>query len=75
MAVSVPFFTLKNGVLPGQQVKIPSVGLGCWMGEPGGGERVEEMVKTSLKVCPFCVLYEHYLSLFVADATLDVDWV
>ncbi|KAH9927395.1 Aldo/keto reductase [Amylocystis lapponica] len=44
MATPIPYFTFNNGV------KIPSVGMGCWMGSPGGGEAVEKMVKDSLKV-------------------------
>jgi len=42
--VEVPVFTLKNGV------KIPGVGLGCWMGTPGGGVAVEEMCKKAFKL-------------------------
>jgi len=41
---SVPTFTLNNGV------KIPAVGLGCWMGDSKSGEQTEEMVKLALKV-------------------------
>ncbi|KAG8956362.1 hypothetical protein FRC04_004443 [Tulasnella sp. 424] len=41
---STPFFTLNNGQ------KIPAVGLGCWMGSPGQGERCEEMVRKGLKL-------------------------
>ncbi|KAI7776492.1 hypothetical protein LA080_005321 [Diaporthe eres] len=43
MAANVPQFKLNNGVL------MPSVGLGCWMGSPGGGEKVYHMVSTALK--------------------------
>ncbi|OCH92037.1 Aldo/keto reductase [Obba rivulosa] len=43
MAAPVPVFTFNNGV------KVPSIGLGCWMGYPGGGEAVEEMCKTALQ--------------------------
>ncbi|KAF8501241.1 Aldo/keto reductase [Hysterangium stoloniferum] len=43
MAASIPHFTFNNGE------KFPSVGLGCWMGEPGKTEQTEEMVKTALK--------------------------
>ncbi|KAI0070558.1 Aldo/keto reductase [Panus rudis PR-1116 ss-1] len=41
---NVPHLTLNNGV------KIPAVGMGCWMGYPGGGQEVEELVKNALKV-------------------------
>ncbi|POS77658.1 aldo/keto reductase [Diaporthe helianthi] len=43
MAANVPQFKLNNGVL------MPSVGLGCWMGSPGGGEKVYKMVTAALK--------------------------
>ncbi|KAJ6602162.1 aldo/keto reductase [Mycena sp. CBHHK59/15] len=39
----VPFFTLNDGT------KIPSVGMGCWMGGVGGGERVYNMCMEALK--------------------------
>ncbi|KAJ7026727.1 Aldo/keto reductase [Mycena alexandri] len=40
---NVPFFTLNDGT------KIPCLGMGCWMGGPGGGERVYEMCAEALK--------------------------
>ncbi|KZP11453.1 aado/keto reductase [Athelia psychrophila] len=40
---SIPFFTLNDGL------KMPSVGMGCWMGTPGGEERVTEMCSIALK--------------------------
>ncbi|KAI0941805.1 hypothetical protein AcW1_003597 [Taiwanofungus camphoratus] len=43
MAAPIPYFTFNNGV------KVPSVGMGCWMGSPGGGEAVELMCKSALK--------------------------
>ncbi|KAI5117866.1 hypothetical protein M0805_006568 [Coniferiporia weirii] len=43
MAASVPYYSLNNGT------KMPSVGLGCWMGVPGGGETTKQMVQTALK--------------------------
>jgi len=49
MAANVPVFTLANGVAKGSVVKMPSIGIGCWMGIPGGAERVEVMVKLALK--------------------------
>ncbi|KLO17099.1 Aldo/keto reductase [Schizopora paradoxa] len=49
MAVNVPVYTLTNGVAKGSTVKLPSIGIGCWMGMPGGAERVELMVKMALK--------------------------
>ncbi|KAJ6497754.1 aldo/keto reductase [Mycena sanguinolenta] len=39
----IPSFTLNDGT------KIPSVGMGCWMGVPGGGERAYDMCLTALK--------------------------
>jgi len=49
MAVNVPIFTLTNGVAKGTIVRMPSIGIGCWMGMPGGGERAEGMVTLALK--------------------------
>ncbi|PCH36735.1 Aldo/keto reductase [Wolfiporia cocos MD-104 SS10] len=43
MAAQIPYFTFNNGL------KVPSVGMGCWMGSPGGGERVEVMVRNALQ--------------------------
>ncbi|KAH8118772.1 Aldo/keto reductase [Phellopilus nigrolimitatus] len=43
MAASIPSFSLNDGN------KIPSVGLGCWMGVPGGGDKVYKMVQLALK--------------------------
>jgi len=37
------YFTLNDGT------RMPAVGLGCWMGYPGGGEDVEKMVNLALK--------------------------
>ncbi|KAG6831759.1 hypothetical protein H0H92_007911 [Tricholoma furcatifolium] len=37
-------FTFNNGV------KVPAVGLGCWMGQPGGGTRVYDMCMKALKI-------------------------
>ncbi|CAL1711153.1 unnamed protein product [Somion occarium] len=53
VAAKIPHFTLNNGV------KVPSVGMGCWMGQPGGGEIVEEMCKNALKVG-----YRHFDTAF-----------
>ncbi|KDQ28097.1 hypothetical protein PLEOSDRAFT_29218 [Pleurotus ostreatus PC15] len=39
----IPHFTLNDGN------KIPSVGIGCWMGIPGGAERVYNMCLEALK--------------------------
>jgi glycerol 2-dehydrogenase (NADP+) len=44
MAADIPYFTLNNGV------KMPSVGMGCWMGAPGGEDRVYAMCKGALEV-------------------------
>ncbi|OBZ69929.1 Glycerol 2-dehydrogenase (NADP(+)) [Grifola frondosa] len=41
-AAPIPYFTLNDGH------KMPSVGMGCWMGTPGGGETVENMCKNAL---------------------------
>ncbi|KAJ7188602.1 Aldo/keto reductase [Mycena filopes] len=40
---NIPSFTLNDGT------KIPSLGMGCWMGGPGGGERVYQMCSEALK--------------------------
>ncbi|ETW75514.1 hypothetical protein HETIRDRAFT_412581 [Heterobasidion irregulare TC 32-1] len=40
----IPSFKLNDGTT------IPSIGLGCWMGTPGEGERVKEMCKKALAV-------------------------
>lgn len=42
--IDVPSFTLNTGA------KLPSVGLGCWMGYPGGGDDCENMAKTAIKL-------------------------
>ncbi|KIK70051.1 hypothetical protein GYMLUDRAFT_34493 [Collybiopsis luxurians FD-317 M1] len=44
MAADIPQFSLNDGT------KIPSVGLGCWMGIPGGAERVYEMCRKAIAV-------------------------
>ncbi|TFK81028.1 Aldo/keto reductase [Polyporus arcularius HHB13444] len=44
MAADIPTFTLNTGH------KMPSVGMGCWLGPGGGGDVVEEMCKTALKL-------------------------
>ncbi|KAK1230492.1 hypothetical protein PQX77_006420 [Marasmius sp. AFHP31] len=44
MPTNVPQFTLNNGT------RIPAVGLGCWMGTPGGGQRVYDMVAKAIKI-------------------------
>ncbi|KAI0044266.1 Aldo/keto reductase [Auriscalpium vulgare] len=43
MAADIPAFTLNDGT------KMPSVGMGCWMGGYGGGQRVNAMVKKALQ--------------------------
>ncbi|ROW01324.1 hypothetical protein VMCG_05969 [Cytospora schulzeri] len=43
MAADVPHFKLKSGL------SMPSVGIGCWMGGPGGGEKVYHMITNALK--------------------------
>lgn len=43
MAAPVPYFTLNNGQ------KIPSVGLGCWLGQPGGVDTNGRDVRQALK--------------------------
>ncbi|KAJ7782782.1 aldo/keto reductase [Mycena metata] len=40
---NIPSFTLNDGT------KIPSLGMGCFMGAPGGGERVYRMCSEALK--------------------------
>ncbi|KAJ3757383.1 aldo/keto reductase [Lentinula raphanica] len=41
--VNIPVFTLNDGT------KMPSVGMGCWMGVPGGDERVYHMCLNAIK--------------------------
>ncbi|KIK61208.1 hypothetical protein GYMLUDRAFT_43288 [Collybiopsis luxurians FD-317 M1] len=43
MTAEIPSFTLNDGT------KMPSIGLGCWMGTPGGGERVYNMCLSAIK--------------------------
>ncbi|KAE9400697.1 Aldo/keto reductase [Gymnopus androsaceus JB14] len=43
MAAEIPSFTLNNGT------KMPSVGMGCWMGIPGENERVYHMCLNAIK--------------------------
>ncbi|KAJ7775120.1 Aldo/keto reductase [Mycena metata] len=40
---NIPSFTLNDGT------KIPALGMGCWMGSPGGSERVYQMCLEALK--------------------------
>ncbi|KAI0696587.1 Aldo/keto reductase [Cytidiella melzeri] len=42
-AEPVPQFTLNNGV------KIPGIGMGCWLGADGGLDQVEEMCRNAIK--------------------------
>nr|GAT57804.1 aldo-keto reductase [Mycena chlorophos] len=43
MAASIPSFTLNNGQ------EMHSVGIGCWMGTPGGGQRAYDMCIASFE--------------------------
>ncbi|KAJ7750320.1 aldo/keto reductase [Mycena metata] len=43
MMANIPSFILNNGT------KIPALGIGCWMGSPGGSERVYQMCLEALK--------------------------
>ncbi|KII95745.1 hypothetical protein PLICRDRAFT_97506 [Plicaturopsis crispa FD-325 SS-3] len=43
MAPEVPYKVLNDGT------KIPCIGMGCWMGSPGGGVLVHEMCRKALK--------------------------
>ncbi|KAF7298090.1 Aldo-keto reductase [Mycena chlorophos] len=43
MAANIPSFTLNNGH------KMHSVGIGCWMGTPGGGQRAYDMCIASFE--------------------------
>ncbi|KAJ6613509.1 Aldo/keto reductase [Mycena sp. CBHHK59/15] len=54
---SIPVFSLNDGH------RMPSVGKGCWMGEPGGAERVYEMCKKALKLG-----YRHFDTKYVGKA-------
>ncbi|KAA1470614.1 aado/keto reductase [Dentipellis sp. KUC8613] len=38
----IPYLTFNNGA------KVPSIGMGCWMGQVGGGELVKEMCTKAL---------------------------
>ncbi|KAJ3558551.1 hypothetical protein NM688_g859 [Phlebia brevispora] len=42
-AANVPYFTLNNSF------KMPSIGMGCWLGPDGGLDVVEDMCKNALK--------------------------
>ncbi|KAI0084598.1 Aldo/keto reductase [Irpex rosettiformis] len=42
-AADVPQFTFNNGI------KVPSVGMGCWMGADGGLDKIEDMCKNAIK--------------------------
>ncbi|QRV84038.1 aldo/keto reductase family protein [Ceratobasidium sp. AG-Ba] len=42
--MTVPLLKLNTGT------EVPAIGLGCWLGHPGGGEETYEMVKTALKL-------------------------
>ncbi|KAA1470654.1 Aldo/keto reductase [Dentipellis sp. KUC8613] len=42
--VRLPAFTLNDGT------HMPAIGLGCWMGAPGGGERVNAMVGKAIRL-------------------------
>ncbi|KAG8967537.1 hypothetical protein FRC03_009790 [Tulasnella sp. 419] len=53
---STKVFTLNDGH------NVPAVGLGCWMGYPGGGEDAEQMVKQALKLG-----YRHFDTAFGYD--------
>ncbi|EJF55737.1 Aldo/keto reductase [Dichomitus squalens LYAD-421 SS1] len=44
MAADIPSFTLNTGY------KMPSVGIGVWLGPDGGGEVAEQMCKTALQL-------------------------
>jgi glycerol 2-dehydrogenase (NADP+) len=44
MADNVPQLKMTNGIA------MPAIGLGCWMGVPGGGDRVFDMCKKALKI-------------------------
>ncbi|KAA1470661.1 Aldo/keto reductase [Dentipellis sp. KUC8613] len=39
---NIPYFTFNNGQ------KVPSIGMGCWMGDVGGGELVKDMCTKAL---------------------------
>ncbi|TFY60908.1 hypothetical protein EVG20_g7250 [Dentipellis fragilis] len=39
---NIPYLTFNNGT------KVPSIGMGCWMGQAGGGELVKEMCTKAL---------------------------
>ncbi|PSS06487.1 hypothetical protein PHLCEN_2v3716 [Hermanssonia centrifuga] len=43
LQTDIPFFSLNNGI------KIPSVGMGCWLGGDGGLDVVGQMCENALK--------------------------
>ncbi|KAF9478005.1 Aldo/keto reductase [Pholiota conissans] len=44
MAIPVPSFTLNTGYA------MPAIGIGCWMGHPGEGDHVVQMIKNALQL-------------------------
>ncbi|TFY81156.1 hypothetical protein EWM64_g2852 [Hericium alpestre] len=60
----LPWLPLNNGT------KIPPFGMGCWMGEAGGGKVVEDMVTSALKVG-----YRHFDTVRVLNALLSGAYV
>ncbi|ESK91579.1 aado keto reductase [Moniliophthora roreri MCA 2997] len=44
MAPQIPLVSLKDGR------KIPAIGMGCWIGTPGGGQRVYDYCSKAIKV-------------------------
>ncbi|TCD61638.1 hypothetical protein EIP91_008144 [Steccherinum ochraceum] len=61
MATSVPTFSLNNGTT------IPAIGVGCWMGSPGGADDVREMVEYALKIG-----YRHIDTAYSYENEVDV---
>lgn len=61
MASSIPEFQLNN------DCRIPAIGVGCWMGHPGGANNVQQMVECALKIG-----YRHIDTAFAYDNEEDV---
>lgn len=57
MSSTIPVFDLSNGLT------IPGIGVGCWLGQPGGDDAVREMVEYALKVRECSSLLEELANL------------
>lgn len=62
----IPSFTLNDGS------KIPSIGMGCWMGGPGGGQRVYDMCSAALEVCALFSMLIRFSILCSVDIGISI---